>query len=102
MPCSLLIYLDTDEFLDLDSLLIKLRGKVTTQWYQLGLAIGIPDESLKKLEGYSEEECLVELLDYWLRCHPGQPSWKELADAIEGIRDNQLANSIMSVYDSAG
>ena len=90
MPYSLLIFWNADEFLNLDSLLIKLRGKVTTQWYQLGLAIGIKNEFLRKLKGYSDEECLVELLDHWLRCHPGQPSWKELADAIKNIGDNQL------------
>ena len=88
--------------LDLDSLLIKLHGNVNAQWYQFGLAIGVPREFLDKLNGCPEEQCLVELLDHWLRNHPDQPTWKELADAMEDISDYQLANSIRKVYDLAG
>ena len=36
------------------------------------------------LEGfnlYSEEDCLVEVLDYWLKNHPSKPTWQEITDA---------------------
>lgn len=74
---------------------------MSTQWYQFGLAIGVPGEYLETLNGCPDEECLVELLDYWLRHHPDQPTWKEVADAVKDIGDHQLqlANSI---YDLAG
>ena len=42
---------------------------------------------------------MVEMLDYWLRNHPDQPTWKEIADAIEDIHDYLLAKSIKAVYD---
>ena len=90
-----------DELLNLDSLLIKLRGKVTDRWYQFGIAIGLPLAFLKKLEGYPQEECIIEILDYWLRHHPDQPTWKEIADAMEDIQDYELANSIKGVYELA-
>ena len=79
-------------------MLTKLCGKVNDQWHQFGLAIGVPGEFLEKLKGYSEKECLVKLLDYWFRHHPDQPTWKEVADALEDIRDYQLARSIKRVY----
>ena len=91
-----------DETLNLDSLLLKLRDKVKAEWYQFGEAIGVPKEYLEKLEGLSEEGCLVKLLEFWLSYHPDRPTWKELADALEYIRDYQLANNLKKVYDLAG
>ena len=87
--------------MNLDSLLIKLRGKVNDQWYQIGIALGIPLVFLRKLEGYPNEDCMVEIIDYWLRNHPDQPTWKEIADAIEDIRDYELAKSIKGMYELA-
>ena len=89
----------SDESLDLDSLLIKLCGRVDSKWYPLGMAIGIPTEFLDNLKGYPDHECMVEMLDYWFRHHPDQPTWKEIADAIEDIHDYLLAKSIKGVYD---
>lgn len=101
IDCTIIIAQSTDESLDLESLLAKLQGRVSTQWFQFGLAIGVPKEVLKQLRGYPTEQCLVELLDYWLRYHPDRPTWKELADAIEDIQDYELANSILRVYDKS-
>ena len=70
-----------DEPPTLSSLLHELQGQTTSQWYQFGLALGVPKEILEQLTNYSEEDCIVELLDYWLRHHPGQPTWQEVADA---------------------
>ena len=56
-----------------------------SQWYQLGVAIGVPRKVLNQIENYSEESCLAEVLDYWLKHHPGQPSWKEITDAQRKI-----------------
>ena len=94
-------YLLSDESLDLDSLLAKLHGRVDTQWFALGTALGIPTEFLDSLKSYNypDQDCMVEMLDYWLRNHPDQPTWKEIADAIEDIHDYLLAKSIKAVYD---
>ena len=83
-------------------LLIKLRGKVKKNWYQFGLVLGVPKEILNQLVSYSEEDSLIELLDYWLKHHPDQPTWKEIADAMEDLQDYELANSILRVYDLKG
>ena len=52
--------------LDLNSLLHKLQGQVSSQWYLFGLAIGVPIDVLKQFIHYSEQDCLVEPLDYIL------------------------------------
>ena len=52
------------------------------------------------LEGfnlYSEEDCLVEVLDYWLKHHPGKPTWQEITDAqkkVESFNTEQGAGTI--------
>ena len=91
-----------DEYLDLESLLSKLNGKIKSQWYHFGLAIGVPNQTLDQLYNYSEDDCLVEVLDYWLKNHPDQPTWKELADAVADLQDYELANSILKVYSGRG
>ena len=36
---------------------------------------------LEEFNLYSEEDCLVEVLEYWLKHHPAQPTWQEITDA---------------------
>jgi hypothetical protein len=71
---------------NLNSLLQHLlHGQVTSKWYQFGLALGVPKEILNQLTDYSEEDSLVELLDYWLKHHPNQPTWQEVSNAQDKI-----------------
>ena len=80
-----------DVWINLDSLLIKLPGKVNTRlWYHIGLVIGVPKDFLENIKGYPEEECMIEMADYWLRNHPDQPTWQEVADAVEKIQSYGL------------
>ena len=69
----------------MNSLLIFLKGQVTSKWYQFGLALGVPRNMLDQLTDYSEEDSLVELLDYWLKHHPNQPTWQEVSNAQNKI-----------------
>ena len=71
--------------LDLNSLLHTLRDQAKTQWYLFGLAFGVPQNILKQLEDYPESQCLIEVLDYWLRHHSGQPTWKEVTEAQKKV-----------------
>lgn len=66
---------------DVSSLLHALQGQISSKWYSFGLAIGVPKQILNQLKHYSDEECLVEVLDYWLRNHPGKPTWNEVMEA---------------------
>ena len=87
-----------DDSLTLDSLLIQLRPQVTPIWYQFGVALGIPEEVLNNCVGYPDEECIVEVLDHWLRNHKGKPTWRDVARALKDVELYQLADSVLNIY----
>ena len=70
---------------NLDNLVYTLQGEVSSKWYSFGLALGLPKEILNQLKDYSTEECLVEVLDYWLKHHHENPTWQEIMDAKRKI-----------------
>ena len=78
-----LFHLNIEEPIILSSLIQKIKGQITNQWYQFGLELGVPKDILDQLNSYSNEDCTVEILDYWLRHHPGKPTWQEVAEARE-------------------
>ena len=74
----------TDKSIDLDSLLIEVKGKLDNKfWYQFGVALGVPIEFLEGVKGCPEYESMIELIDYWLSHHQGRPSLEEVDDAIK-------------------
>ena len=89
-----------DTIINLDSLLIQLQSEVTPKWYQFGEAIGIEKKVLDKYKQYSPEQSIVEILDNWLRNHAGQPTWREIAEALRKINLHKLAFDIERVYDT--
>ena len=38
---------------------------------------------MNQLEDYSEKDALIEVLDYWLKNHSDQPTWKDIEDALK-------------------
>ena len=46
----------------------------------------------------ASEDCIVEMLDCWLRNFAGQPTWKDVAGILRLIGLHQLALEIESVY----
>ena len=96
----------TEEQLDLDCLLMKLRGRIDAKlWYQFGIALGIPTNVLEMLKGYDEEECIIELADYWLRNHPAKPTWSEICNAAKKFADQNLiqpVNDYVVIQDMPG
>ena len=91
-----------DDSLTLDSLLIQIRSQVTPKWYRFGLAVGIAEEILNKYSNCPPEECIIEMLDYWLRNSYIKPTWKDVAEALKKIELQQLAESILTVYRTGG
>ena len=89
--------------MDLDSLLIQLHLQVTPKWKEFGLVLGIAADALEKYSSYPPEECIVEVLDYSLRNHrtsKTKPTWSDIAKALKEIKLHQLAESILSVYET--
>ena len=102
--CILLIFAKVEldnlfaEPLDLDSLLIRLKGKVTEKWYQFGVALGVEKETLDQCLKYPPEQSIVEVLDHWLRsCDCEKRSWRDVARALRQIEHHQLAKEIESI-----
>lgn len=85
--------------INLDNLLFQLRPQLTPKWYQFGLACGISSEVL---DNYSRscapDDCIIEMLDYWLRNRIGEPTWRDVAKNLRAIDLCNLANNIEMVY----
>ena len=92
----------TDDYsvcVDLDNLLFQLRSQVTSKWYQFGCAVGIENKILDTFaEQCTPEDCIVEMLDYWLRNSKEKLTWRDVAKALKVIELSQLAFGIERVY----
>ena len=97
---QLYIILSIGNPLNLDSLLIQLQPEVNEKWYQFGEALGIEKSILDKYLSYLPDQNIIEVCDYWLRNHTGQPSWNEVAAALKQIGFQQLGYGIERVYET--
>ena len=82
---------------NLDFLLLLLKEELTPRWYEFGSVVGVPKDILDGYLGYPSDQCLIELLDYWLRHHPGQLTWREVAQALREIKLYQLAEKALQI-----
>ena len=90
-----------DHTCNLDSLLIQLRSEVTPYWYQFGIIVGMDKDTLEKYSKYPPEQCIIEVLDYWLRNHyDNKPTWRDIANVLKEIKLNKLAENILKVYET--
>ena len=78
-------------------LLILLKEELTPRWYELGLVVGVPKDVMDGYLGYPTDQCLMELLDYWLRHHPGQLTWREVVQALREMKLYQLAEEALQI-----
>jgi hypothetical protein len=86
---------------NLDSLLIQLRPQISAKWYQFGEAAGIDNAVLDSfVKSCSPDDCLVEMLDYWLRKSPRKLTWRDVAGVLKVINYLQMANDIERVYET--
>ena len=61
--------------------------KEVTDWYCLGIYLGIPTSHLKHIEknhSSNAERCRIEVIDYWLNNDP-EPTRSKLAQAVEDM-----------------
>ena len=89
-----------DKSLNLDSLLIQLRAQVIPKWHELGAAIGVPGDLLDQYSSYPADECLIEVLKYWLNSSHQSLTWRDVAKVLHDIELHELAESIMNVYET--
>ena len=78
---------------DLDNVLMQIRDEVAPLWREFGEAVRVPKEILDKCsERYQPDQCLVEVVDYWLSNNQEKITWKGVAQAVKEIK--QLATKL--------
>ena len=50
---------------------------------------------MDKFKDYPPDQCIVEVLDYWLVHYRGQLTWRDVADALKEIQLHRLAEYIL-------
>ncbi len=76
-------------------------GKVS-QWFKIGIQLGIPRHVLKQFE--EEDDPLSAVVDYWLKGNVTKSttpvSWKSIVAALEAesVEEKALAESISKKY----
>lgn len=90
---------NVDDSFSLDTLLIQLRAVVGTKWYEFGVAVGIDNDVLDNFASHcAPEECIVEMLDFWLRNSSNKPTWRDVAYTLKSIKLEELAVKIEDFY----
>jgi len=72
-----------------------------SDWYQLGIKLGVPDYKLDEIQmSYPTEGCSrwkVKALSLWLRCTPNS-SWRNVVRALQQMGENALAERMQQKY----
>ena len=86
--------------MNLDNLLIHLRDEVTPKWHELGEIIGVPKESLDKYSEHPPDQCIIEVLDYWLMLYHDKLTWKDVARALKELNLHQLSEKVLQIHEN--
>ena len=62
--------------------------------------IGVPTDVMNGYLGHPSDQCLIELLDYWLRHHPSNATWKEVAQALKEVKHYHLAEKTLKILET--
>ena len=84
--------------MNLDNLLIHLQDEVTPKWYELGVIIGVPKETLDKYSEHPLDQCIIEVLDYWLMHYRDKLTWKDVAHAFKELNFHQLSEKVLQIH----
>ena len=79
---------------------------VRSKWYNLGMQLRIPTESLDciQMENLSMPECLLKMLTVWLKCTNPPPTWDILTEVLESpsVGEGHLAQQLRDKYCQRG
>ena len=87
--------------LNISNLSSELR--TVTDWYQLGINLGLQTHELRGIKhDYQEKELQKhEMLDLWLRRKP-DAAWEDVACALQQMGENRVAETIFQKYITEG
>ena len=84
----------------IETLLEELTDISGSEWFSLGIKLGVKDSTLRDIEADHREDVQrrkTEMLRVWLQSGPTNP-WKELATALERMGSKVLAQKILEKY----
>jgi hypothetical protein len=85
---------------ELKDLLKELYTKAS-EWFNIGVLLGINTgilDAIKTAENHTPQNCLREMLRIWLNGVSPPPSWAAIADAVEVLTDQRLAEQLRTKY----
>ena len=85
---------------ELKDLLKELYNKAS-EWINIGVFLGVDTGRLNAIriaENHIPQNCLREMLMIWLMRVSPPPSWAAIADAIEVLGDQNLADQLRTKY----
>ena len=78
--------------------LLVTRVQKISDWFMLGVYLGVPNEELNKIDqrfsaSHGVERCKAELFDLWLRRNPSA-RWDDVASALDQLNELTLASEL--------
>jgi hypothetical protein len=86
---------------ELKDLLRELYTRASNKWMNIGILLGIDPgilDAIKTAENHTPQDCLREMLRIWLKEVSPPPSWAAIADSVEVLGDQSLADQLRSKY----
>ena len=77
--------------------LLKELYSTASEWENIGVLLGIDSRTLdaiKATENSKSQSCLREMLKVWIKRVDPPPSWSAIAEAVELLGDEHLANQL--------
>ena len=74
---------------------------MAAKWHNLGVMLEIDNGELSKVQSNNagnSDDCLREMLKIWLKKVDPKPSWSSMAEALDDLREQSLAERIRKTY----
>jgi hypothetical protein len=86
---------------ELQDLLKELYTEVAHEWEGIGIILGRNPgklDAIKTTENNRAQSCLLEMLKIWVKKVSPPPSWAAIADAIDRVGHQSLAEHLRNTY----
>ena len=86
---------------ELKDLIKELYTRASDKWEDIGILLGIDPgrlDAIKTAENNKPQSCLREMLKIWLTRVSPPPSWAAIAEAVELLGDQKLADQLRTKY----
>jgi hypothetical protein len=81
--------------------LLKELCQVAYKWEDIGIQLDIETgklDAIKTAENNVAQSCLREMLKIWMKRLSPPPSWEAIADALDRVDEQSLAEHLRNIY----